>query len=241
MTRFFMSAMLAVVTLGAWLVVPDAARAEDRRYSVSNFERLRVEGAFEVRLVTGKPSSGQAEADVDTLDRLTLTVDGTTLTVRLSANGWGERPRIRRATVPIVTLTTPMVRSVLVNGGGRLMITGLKAERADLAVNGAGAITVTGIAADQLNTTVIGTGAISLAGKAQRAQLLTNGSGTVDAAGLDVGDLTVRLDGPGQTRAAARFTATVTNTGLGQIDIAGSPACTVKAPAGGVVTCGKAN
>ena len=49
----------------------------------------------------------------------------------------------------------------------------------------------------------------------------------------------VLLDGPGETKAAARYTAHITNLGLGAVAVAGSPKCTVVARAGGPVACGR--
>lgn len=233
MTRF-----APVIALFALAATP--AQADTRRYSISNFDRIRVEGPFDVRLQTGKAPSGSAVADADMLDRLDVRVDGNTLTIRRNSNGWGETPKsARRAQPTIITLTTPMLRTALVNAGGTLTITGLKAQRADVSINGTGSVTISGADADQLNATIIGSGTMKIAGRTGRAQLLTNGSGVIDATMLQVNDLTVRLDGPGETSAAARFTANVTNTGLGRVSVAGTPACTVQAPAGGPVTCGK--
>lgn len=231
-----MNRALAALPLLALLAAatPDASR----RYTVTSFERIRVDGAFEVHLTVGKAPSAAAIADADTIDTLAISVDGTTLTVGRKIVDQGA-PRRTRATIPVITLATPTLRSAIVTGGGRLSIAGLKAQRADLAVNGAGALAVTGAATDQLNATVIGSGTMALAGRAQRAALLTNGAGTIDAKALDVNDLTVRLDGPGQTDAQARYSARVTNSGLGQVTVAGNAACTVVAPAGGPVSCGK--
>ena len=114
----------------------------------------------------------------------------------------------------------------------------MKGERGDRAVTGPGTIGVGEVIADAASATVIGGGGITLAGRAGRARLMTNGPGTIDAGTLDAGDLVVRLDGPGATKARARYTASIVDTGLGQVAVAGSPKCTVKADAGGPVACG---
>lgn len=231
-------AMLRPITALCLLLAASPALAASRNYSVTSFERIRVEGPFEVKLATGKPPSGHAEADPRTLDLLELRVEGTTMIVRLSGNGWGETPKAAR-TAPVITLTTPALRAAVVNAGGRLAIAPMKGQRLDIAVNGSGAISVTGADADQFNATVIGSGSIAASGKAARVQLLSNGSGTIDAAGLAANDLIVRVDGTGETRAMAKFTAKVTTNGLGKVSVAGNPACTVNAIAGGPVICGK--
>jgi hypothetical protein len=137
-----------------------------------------------------------------------------------------------------VTLATPALASAVLIGSGSLQVTGMKTERADLSVAGTGTIAVAGIAADQTNATLVGNGGITLTGRTNRLRLSTNGPGSIDAARLVADDLTVRLDGPGETKAYARYLATVTTTGAGQITVAGKPNCTVRAPAGGAVACG---
>ncbi len=114
----------------------------------------------------------------------------------------------------------------------------MKGDRIDLSISGAGDIAVTAADAGVLNATVIGSGTMSIGGRATHARLLTNGVGTIEAAALQADDLYVRLDGPGATRARARYTAEVSNTGLGTVLIDGNPRCTIKAIARDRVTCG---
>lgn len=229
-------ALFVAALAGAGVAVP--AMAAERRYSVASFERLRVEGPFEVRVTTGGPATGTAITDERTLDLLTLTVEGTTLIVRLSnVKGWGERGSTAVRTAPVVTLTTPLLRSALAVAGARVTIGAGKTDRFDVAVNGAGRIAVTGLDADQVIATVIGTGAVSLSGAARETRLLLNGAGQIDSAALQTGDLTVRLEGTGDIRTAARYTATVTTSGLGRVTVAGKPRCRVRAISGGPVIC----
>ena len=61
----------------------------------------------------------------------------------------------------------------------------------------------------------------------------------IDASGLDVKDLTVHLDDVGDTKASARYTAQVTNSGLGTVTIMGDAKCRLDAADRGPVTCGK--
>ena len=72
-----------------------------------------------------------------------------------------------------------------------------------------------------------------------RARLIGSGPGAIDASALAVNDLTVHLDGVGAIKAAARYTAQVTNSGLGTVTVAGNAKCRVDAAAGGPVVCGK--
>jgi hypothetical protein len=231
MSRFLLGLALAMLAF--------PAAAADRSYVVTSFDRVRVEGPFDVRLTMANAgASGSATGDPAVLDMLDVEVQGTTLIVRKGANGWGERGKPNGA-APVITLVTPNLRSASVIGGGKLAIDGrVRSQRLDFQVTGTGSIDARGIESDDLTATVIGAGNVALAGKSGRARLQTNGSGTIMAMPLTVGDLVVFLDGPGETQANARFTANLTSTGLGRIVVSGSAACLTKAQAGGPILCG---
>lgn len=225
----------------ALLLLPAAVPAATRDRSIGSFERLRVTGPIEVRVATGTPPSARIEADDALVDRIEVGVEGDTLVVRMGHEGWGETPAARAATPPVVTLSTPALRSIAVSAGGHVVAGRVSGERVNLAVNGAGGIAVAAAQAEDLAATVIGAGTLSVAGKALHARLLTNGPGTIDAADLDASDLTIRLDGTGETRARARYTARITDTGTGRVTVLGDASCIVSAAAGGPVACGRGN
>jgi hypothetical protein len=222
----------------ALLLAPAAADAADRTYGLGSFERLRVEGPFEVRVETGRSPGAKASGDDKLLEELAIDSEGDTLVIRLGHGAWGETPAGKAAAAPVITLTTPLLRSVSVDAGGRVQVRRMAAQRLQLSVNGSGAIAVAAADADEVQATVIGAGQMTLAGHAQRVRLLTNGPGTIDAGALVANDLTVRLDGTGTTKANARYGAQVTTTGLGKVTVLGQARCVVHAQAGGPVACG---
>ncbi|WP_293986735.1 DUF2807 domain-containing protein [Sphingomonas sp.] len=231
-----MSRLILGLALAA-LALP--ATAADRRYVVTDFDRVRVDGPFEVRLTVGGTSaSSVASGDPEVLASLDIQVQGTTLIVRKGASGWAERGPAG-GPAPVITLTAPSLRSATVIGGGRLAIGGrVRSQRLDLQVTGSGSIDAGGIDSNEMVVSLMGAGNVALAGRSGRARLQTNGSGTISAKPLTVGDLVVLLDGPGETQATARFTANLTSTGLGRIVVTGTPACVTKAVAGGPILCG---
>ena len=214
------------------------AVAAERRYSVTSFERLRLEGPFELRVSVGGPPGASASGDPASLERLVLQVDGTTLTVRLGGQGSAERFAAPRAPL-VITLATPVLRAVTVLGGGRARVSGMRAQRLDLAVNGGGALIAEQVSADMLNAVLVGNGGLTVTGQGGRVTLLGNGAGLLDATGLRVNDLTVRLDGTGEIRAAARYTASVSASGLGRVSVAGDQACKVTPADNDRIRCGR--
>lgn len=216
------------------------AAAADRTFPTGSFERVRVEGPFQVRILTGGAPRASASADRPTLDRLSVEVNGGTLTVRMGGAGWAELPRLAKATVPVVSLATPRLASVAISGGAQVETGALRGPRVDLTVTGPGTLTVARVEADQLVATVVGSGTLSLAGKAVNARLSVNGTGAIAAPALVADTAVVRLEGSGEVTAEARYAAQVTSTGLGRVTVAGTAQCTVRAPAGGPVACGGA-
>ncbi len=210
-----------------------------RTVSVGSFDRVRVEGPFEVRVTIGSPRA-TITGDSRTTESVAVRVDGTTLSVRKGTGGWGEQPRKGGSGPIVITLSTPGLSSASVEAGGRLTIAKMRGMRVDVTVSGNGSLALAAADTDQLNATVIGTGQMTLAGRAARARLVTSGPGAIDASALVVNDLTVHLDGVGETKAAARYTAQVTNSGLGTVTVTGNAKCRVDAAAGGPVVCGKA-
>lgn len=216
------------------------ANAADRVWNIGSFDRIRVDGPFEVRIATGASPRATASAPESALlERLRLTNEGGTLSLRLD-RGTGDRAGRGAAAVPVFTLSTTQLRSVALLSGAKVSVTRVKGERVDLSVTGTGTLAVDEVAADQIVASVIGSGAIRLAGRAGKARLLTNGPGSIDAADMSAGDLFVSMDGAGETRAAARYSAEITSSGMGRVDVSGNPKCVVRAAAGGPVTCGTA-
>lgn len=235
MIRLFPLALLALAA------ATPAAAQDQRRFVVTGFDRVRVDGAFDVRVTTQGPPGATAEGPDAATDALDIRVEGTTLIVRAVPNVSGERGTSSSGAV-IVRLTTQDLRGATVIGGGKLEIVGpLKAQRLDVQVTGSGALSATGIATDQVNAVLLGSGTMTLGGHTARLRLSESGSGALDAAALTGDDLVLRLDGPGNVQARARYTADVLTTGVGAASVAGSPACRVKAVAGGPIRCGDAD
>jgi hypothetical protein len=224
----------------ALLLALAPAHAAERTYSIGSFDRIRVEGPFDVRLTTNASPNASAEGDPKATQDLDIRVEGTTLIIRAGLSGWGEQARAGTPGATVISVSTATIRRATVIGGGRLTIAGpLRGQRIDLSLTGSGSLAVSGIEADQLFVTLLGSGDVALSGKAAKVNLNTSGPGTIAAAPLAAGDLILRLDGNGETHATALYTADVTTTGIGAATVYGKPACIVKAVAGGPISCGQ--
>ena len=210
-----------------------SAAPQEKIFLVTGFERVRVDGPFIVEIVRG-PNHARAEGDPKLLDRLDIHVDGTTLVVGAGAEGW-NLARGEPTGSPKITLTTPALCGVLVNGGGQVRAADMRGPRVDVSVNGSGTIEIGTLAADDLNLTLTGSGRIAAVGTSRRARVRSNGAGVIDAGGLVIGDGTIVSESSGEMRIGVRYTVRVFALGLGKVSILGTPECRTSGP--GPVEC----
>jgi hypothetical protein len=231
----FAPALALAAALAAASATP--AAAAERRYSVTDFDRIVVEGPFAVRLDTDRSPSATATGSPQALEGVSIEVQGRTLRVRPNRSAWGGYPGA--ATAPAtIALSTHGIRAASVNGAGQLILGRVGGLRLDLAVQGTGRIAAREVAADALHVALIGSGRIELAGTAREIRADVHGWADLDAAALTVQGATLVTDTAGRIALTAARQATVTAAGIGEIDIAGTPACTVRGPSAGQVRCG---
>lgn len=207
------------------LLLTAAYAPQQKTYLVSGFERVRVDGPYRVDIVRG-PFSANADGDAGALDQLDVHADGSTLVVGAGTRGWETRGGASVA-LPHVTLSTPLLSAVTVNGGATVRIAEMRAPRATLAVNGPGAITITGFDADELSATMIGAGTVTISGAARHVRVRSNGASSFDGSGLSANDAVLISESSGTMRLGVRYTAQVMALGIGTVHLDGAPECTI--------------
>ncbi|WP_168355802.1 head GIN domain-containing protein [Sphingomonas gei] len=213
------------------LLLTAAAPAQERRFMVGGFERLRVEGPFEVEVVPGIPGA-IAVGDRAALDQVTVRTSDDILIVSGGPLSWSGR---KGATLPTVRISARSLRGVALSGGARVRVAEMHGARVELLQAGAGSLDVASIRTDDLTANLNGTGTMALAGTAARAQVRNYGTGSIDASGLTAGDARLNSAGSGSIRINVRFTARANAVGSGAIDITGNPECVLRGP--GPMTC----
>src|SRR3546814_19992325 len=109
-----------LLPFAAALVLAGQAHAAGRSFSVTGFDKLRVEGPYTVDVRTGAGSSTRASGDLRALDRLSVTVQGRTLIVRPDRSGWTGWPGERPGGEVALRHPTPTLASVARQRPGRL-------------------------------------------------------------------------------------------------------------------------
>ncbi len=217
----------------ALLFVPLLAAAPaERRYSVTEFDRLRVDGPYEVVLTTeGAPSARAQAAKAADLDGLLVEVEARELKVR-------AKPGMRADGVRL-EVSTHGLRNVSVSGPAQVSINRMRAQRAAVSLSGSGGIAVEQVEADMLSLGAAGSGTLRIGGSAKTLKAAVAGTAELNGAALVADQAEVTSQTAGRTTIGARTTAKIRASGSGETIVTGSAACTVERRGRGPVRCGR--
>ena len=227
--------MIKFIALSFALVAP--AAAAERGLSITDFDRLRVDGSFTVIVTTGRGTSARISDTPSAIDASSVEVQGRTLTIRRNRNAWGGSSG-QESAAPVVRVTAPALTNLWVSGPAKVSVDRMKGLRVAISLEGAGEIAVAAVAADRLDVATVGSGTMTLGGTVANLTLLTRGAGTIDATKLSAADAKLTSESAGTVTLAAKRSANVTMTGTGSVVVIGKPACTVRNIGSGTVTCG---
>lgn len=223
----------ALLFAAAALAAP--AAAADRNFSVTGFDRVRVDGPFHVRVTTGVSPFARASGKPAALDGVSIEVQGQTLVVRRNPSSWSSYPGESPGPVEIA-VGTHELDTAWVNGAGGLDIDKAKGQSFDLSIQGSGTATIARLDVDRLRVGLSGSGSARLGGRAAEVTAIVRGTSTLDAASLTAKDAKVGAEGNALVKLDATGTAKIDSLGTATVEITGGPACTVKATGSALVT-----
>lgn len=227
---------MRLVAFAALVLLAAPATAAERNYSVTSFNRIRVDGPYQVTVKTNVAPFARASGSQASLDGVSIRVEGRTLIVRAdTSGGWGGYPGEGRGPVTI-ELGTHDLATAWVNGAGALFIDKVKGLSFDLAIQGAGVMRIDSADVDQLKIGLSGTASARLAGRAAKLTATVRGSSSLDGETLAVKDAVIGAEGPAMVRANVTGTAKVDALGLASVALAGNPSCTTKSQGSASVT-----
>ena len=230
--RLPLLALLALASLPAAAAPP----VTQRNYSVTSFDRIRVDGPYEVRLQTNVAPYARASGSQAALDSVSVRVEGRTLIVRpMNGGGWGGYPGENRGPVTIEVGTHDLGTAWL-NGAGSLSIDKIRGLSFDLAIQGAGSARIASVDIDQLKLGMSGAGSARLGGRCGKMTATVRGTSSLDAEALSVKDAVIGAEGPAIVRATVTNAVKVDAMGLAAVTLSGKPSCTVNARGSASVT-----
>jgi hypothetical protein len=230
--------MLKLLFVAALALLAAPANAAERSFTVTDFDKVQVDGAFDVTLVTGRAPRAVASGDADALNALDVEVQGRLLKIRRNLSAWGGYPGARTGAVTIA-LATHDLRNASVRGAGRLAIDRVEAMRFEVSLFGGGKIEIGDVSADRFDLGLVGSGKIKLAGRVKSFRGTVEGAADLEAGALIADDAQVNAGSAGTVTLSVRRAATVNATGAGDVEILGTPACKVTTRGFGQVVCGK--
>ena len=224
--------LLALLLLAS---LPAPAPAAQRSFSAPSFDRIRVDGPFQVALRTNVAPYARASGSAAALDGVSIKVEGRTLVIRPNSASWGGYPGEARGPVTI-EVGTHELNTAWLNGAGSLTIDKIRGLSFDLAIQGAGTAKIDNVDIDQMKIGISGAASARLSGRAARLTAVVRGASALDGEALKVKDATIGGEGPAIIKLAVSDTAKVNALGLAAVTLTGNPACTVKAQGSATVT-----
>ena len=219
---------MKTAALAALLFATAPAAAADRNFSVTSFDRVRIDGPYQVTLKTNVAPFARATGTQASLDGVSIKVEGRTLIIRSNPSaGWGGYPGEGRGPVTI-ELGTHELSTAWINGPGALIIDRVKGLSFDLAIQGAGTMRIDGADVDVLKIGMSGAASTRIAGRAAKLTATVRGTSSLDAESLSIKDAVIGAEGPALVRASVSGTAKVDALGLASVALAGAPSCETK-------------
>ncbi|HYI42747.1 MAG TPA: DUF2807 domain-containing protein [Sphingomicrobium sp.] len=214
---------LHLLGLSAAVMLATPAQAVTRNYTVTGFERVRIDGPYRVKLTTGVPPFANASGSTAALEAVSVEVVGRMLIVRRKS------AKATAAEGPVtISLGTHELTAAWLNGSGGLAIDGVKGHAFQLGVSGSGVAEVGKVSVDRLQVSVSGSGSVGLGGTAQAANFSVSGPSSVQAAELSAKAAKISAQGSPTVRLTATETADVNARGLAVVELSGKPACTIR-------------
>lgn len=222
-----MSRFLALAACAAALLPAGPALAETRSFTITGFDRVRIDGPYAVSVSTDSSTFARATGSAAAIDRLSLRVENNTLIVSVDPGGWSSTPEGQAGPVQIEVGTANLAIAT-VNGSGTLKVDRVRRPEFALNLQGSGMADVRGIEVDRLKVGVAGAGSARLAGRALAMTAILRGAGSIDASDVAAKDAVIGAEGPAVVRATVTGTARVDATGVASVVLAGDPGCQSK-------------
>lgn len=213
-----------------------AGPSVDRSYPVESFDRIEVDGPYEVNVTIGSSPSVRASGPGNYLENMTVMVEGGTLKIQQrKVEGLGFfRRRDQKISLQV---SVPSIRAAQIAGSGGMNIDKVSGEDFKGVVAGSGDLKLGRVEVRSISVGVAGSGGVVAAGKARRAEYENTGSGDIDASGLAATDASVSVGGSGGVSAQASGTVDVDISGAGDVHVTGGAKCVLSKAGPGNAHC----
>lgn len=213
----------------------DAGLAGTRSFPVGAFDAVSLLGSDDVKVVTGATAGVVASGPADQLDKLDITVEGSTLRIgrKREAMGmsWSSGPGVT------VTVTTPGIKAASIAGSGDMSIDTVRGGSFKGSIGGSGDLYLADVDVLRATFSVAGSGDVRAKGKAATTDFSVAGSGDIDAAALSGETAEIAIAGSGTVNAAASKRAKISLVGSGDATVKGTRDCDISKIGSGEALC----
>ncbi len=230
-----------VLTLPALLMACSGTHASvgnsaqgTRNFTVGAFDAVALQGADDVKVVTGPTVSVVATGPQDQLDKLDIRVEGSTLKIGRQSGYWHMNWGGKGVTV---TVTTPGIKKASIGGSGDLSVDRVANDAFEGSVAGSGDLDVAAVQVKNAQLSIAGSGNIRIAGTTQSSSISIAGSGDVEAERLTAQTADLSIAGSGNIRTLATGSAKISLVGSGDAFVKGTKDCTVSKIGSGEGRC----
>lgn len=231
--------MLAAMAIGCAVQAP--AHAADRRFTLSAFDKVRIEGDVAVEITSDAAPFAVASGDPRALEALSVKVQGGTLYIRRARRNAPTEARNRKAApdaLPLVRLSARAVQSLTVLGHGSARIDRLAGPRPSATMDGNGSVEIGAVAADAVAINVNGSGSLKIRGTSTSARAVMLGDGLIEGTSLTLGSVEFTGEGPVRAKLTVNGPAGIAVKGDADVQIAGKPVCTIRQTGINTIACG---
>lgn len=232
---------MALAALLACTAASGAAQAAERRFTLSTFDTVRIEGDVAVEITSDAAPFALASGDPRALEALSVRVQGKTLYIRRARRNIPVEARNRPATpeaLPLVRIDARTVKSLTLLGHGSARIDRLSGARPSATMDGNGSIEIGSVAAEAVAFNVNGNGSLKVGGTAARGRAVMLGEGLIEGSALILSELDFFGEGPVRARLTVDGPARISVKGDADVEVGGDPDCTVRQSGVNLVTCG---
>lgn len=231
---------MALAALLACTAASGAAQAAERRFTLSTFDTVRIEGDVAVEITSDAAPFALASGDPRALEALSVRVQGKTLYIRRARRNIPIEARNRPATpeaLPLVRIDARTVKSLTLLGHGSARIDRLSGARPSATMDGNGSIEIGSVAAEAVAFNVNGNGSLKVGGTAARGRAVMLGEGLIEGSALALSELDFFGEGPVRARLTVDGPARISVKGDADVRIKGDATCTVRESGENAIVC----
>ncbi len=198
--------------------------------TVSNIERISLEGLGDMTVIQGSEEALTVEADDNILPYIETFMRGNDLVLKIK-----EGYSIRNNVTIRYTIKVKSLNAISISGAGNLTSEKLDVGDLNLNVSGAGNMKIADLQADDLHATASGTGNYDLKGKVKTQDITISGVGNYTAGDLQSSDAKVTVSGSGNVTLWADEKLDIRVAGFGNVNYYGKPSVAQSITGGGGV------